>query len=45
MPSLQNQRYPSPDGMFSRGDFIYDAERDVYVRGEEAIYEMRRLQV
>jgi hypothetical protein len=25
------ERYPSPDGMFSRGDFTYDAERDVYV--------------
>jgi len=26
------QRYPSADGMFSRSDFAYDAERDVYVR-------------
>src|ERR1700680_2609815 len=25
------ERYPSPDGMFSRLDFTYDAERDVYV--------------
>src|SRR6202008_4039561 len=25
------ERYPSPDGMFSRSDFTYDAERDVYV--------------
>jgi len=25
------ERYPSPDGVFSRSDFIYDAERDVYV--------------
>jgi transposase len=25
------ERYPSPDGMFSRGDFTYDAGRDVYV--------------
>ena len=25
------ERYPSPDGMFSRGDFAYDAGRDVYV--------------
>jgi hypothetical protein len=25
------ERYPSADGMFSRGDFTYDAERDVYV--------------
>jgi hypothetical protein len=25
------ERYPSPDGMFSRSDFAYDAERDVYV--------------
>jgi len=24
-------RYPSADGMFSRSDFTYDAERDVYV--------------
>jgi len=25
------ERYPSADGMFSRRDFAYDAERDVYV--------------
>ena len=25
------ERYPSSDGMFSRGEFTYDAERDVYV--------------
>jgi hypothetical protein len=25
------ERYPSTDGMFSRSDFTYDAERDVYV--------------
>jgi hypothetical protein len=25
------ERYPSADGMFSRSDFTYDAERDVYV--------------
>jgi transposase len=25
------ERYPSADGMFSRSDFAYDAERDVYV--------------
>jgi transposase len=25
------ERYPSLDGMFSRSDFTYDAERDVYV--------------
>jgi len=25
------ERYPLPDGMFSRSDFTYDAERDVYV--------------
>jgi hypothetical protein len=25
------ERYPSPDGMFSRSDFTYDAERDVYI--------------
>src|SRR6201993_628200 len=25
------ERYPSSDGMFSRGDFTYDAERDAYV--------------
>src|SRR5260221_183376 len=25
------ERYPSPDGMFSRSDFTYDAERDIYV--------------
>src|ERR1700742_2240976 len=25
------ERYPSFDGMFSRGEFTYDAERDVYV--------------
>jgi hypothetical protein len=25
------ERYPSADGIFSRRDFAYDAERDVYV--------------
>src|SRR2546430_1661516 len=25
------ERYSPPDGMFSRGDFTYDAERDLYV--------------
>jgi hypothetical protein len=25
------ERYPSPDGMYSRSNFTYDAERDVYV--------------
>ena len=25
------ERYPSSDGMFSRGEFTFDAERDVYV--------------
>ena len=25
------ERYPSSDGMFSRGEFTYDAERDTYV--------------
>ena len=25
------ERYPSPEGMFSRSDFTYDAERDLYV--------------
>jgi transposase len=25
------ERYPASDGMFSRSDFTYDAERDVYV--------------
>ena len=25
------ERYPSSDGMFSRGEFTYAAERDVYV--------------
>ena len=25
------ERYPSSDGMFSRGEFTCDAERDVYV--------------
>ncbi len=25
------ERYPSSDGMFSRGEFTYDPERDVYV--------------
>jgi len=25
------ERYPSSDGTFSRGEFTYDAERDVYV--------------
>jgi hypothetical protein len=25
------ERYPSSDGMFSRNEFTYDAERDVYV--------------
>ena len=25
------ERYPSSDGMFSRGEFTYDAERNVYV--------------
>jgi hypothetical protein len=25
------ERYPSSDGMFSRSDFTYDAERDLYV--------------
>src|ERR1700757_3236207 len=29
--SLCVERYPSSDGMFSRGEFTYDAERDVYV--------------